>query len=146
LEDTPNSVLRRVFGLCEEGTGPECLEPRVARLVALVQDLVGQRPQVEAARKGYAFLSHTGMVVADLRPQKERLRVEASKTVAETAGLTSWASCLENDKASRTRRDTRCRSVLLNRSMCFVWRASLLIAQLPRNAIRSSSKRSISSG
>ena len=27
----------------------------------------------------------TGMVVADLRPQKERLRVEASKTVAETA-------------------------------------------------------------
>ena len=90
LEDTPNSVLRRVFGLREEGTGPESLEPRVARLLALVQDLVGQMPQVEAARKGYAFLSRTGMVVADLRPQKERLRAEASKTVAETAGLTAW--------------------------------------------------------
>ena len=41
LEDTPNSVLRWVFGLREEGTGPEHLEPRVARLLALVQDLVG---------------------------------------------------------------------------------------------------------
>ena len=30
------------------------------------------------------------MVVADLRPQKERLRAEASKTVAETAGLAAW--------------------------------------------------------
>jgi hypothetical protein len=91
LEDTPNSVLRRVFGLPDEGTGPERLEPRVARLLALVQDLVGQMPQVEAARKGYAFLSHTGMVVADLRPQKDQVRVEASKTVAQTAGLSRWA-------------------------------------------------------
>jgi hypothetical protein len=47
-------------------------------------------PGVEAVRKGYAFLSTTGMVVADLRPQKERLRAEASKTLAETAGLTAW--------------------------------------------------------
>jgi hypothetical protein len=90
LEDTPNSVLRRVLGLPEEGTGTERLEPRVARLLALVQPLVGQMPHVEAARKGYAFLSRTGMLVADLRPQKERLRVEASKTVAATAGLTTW--------------------------------------------------------
>ena len=74
LEDTPNSVLRRVLSLPEEGTGPERLEPRVIRLLALVRGLVGQMPQVEAARKGYAFLSRTGMVVADLRPQKERLR------------------------------------------------------------------------
>ena len=47
-------------------------------------------PPVEPARKGYAFLSRTSLVVADLRPQKERLRAEASKTVAETAGLTAW--------------------------------------------------------
>ena len=90
LEDTPNSVLRRVLDLPEEGTGPERLEPRVARLLALVQDLVGQTPQVEAARKGYAFLSRTGLVVADIRPQKERLRAEASKTVTAIAGLTTW--------------------------------------------------------
>src|SRR5262245_62122280 len=90
LEDTPNSVLRRVLGLPEDSAGPARLEPRVTRLLALVQDLVGQMPHVEAARKGYAFLSCTGMVVADLRPQKERLRVETSKTVAETAGLTVW--------------------------------------------------------
>ena len=90
LEDTPNSVLRRVFGLPEDIAGPARLEPRVTKLLALVRDLVGQMPDVEPARKGYAFLSSTGMVVADLRPQKERLRVEASKTVAETAGLTAW--------------------------------------------------------
>jgi hypothetical protein len=90
LEDTPNSVLRRVFGLPEDSTGLARLEPRVTRLLMLVRDLVGQMPQVETARKGYAFLSHTGLVVADIRPQKERLRAEASKTVAETAGLTTW--------------------------------------------------------
>src|SRR4029453_2549479 len=90
LEDTPNSVLRRVFGLPEDSAGPAHLEPRVTRLLTLVRDLIGQMPHVEAARKGYAFLSPTGMVVADLRPQKERLRAEASKTLAETAGLTTW--------------------------------------------------------
>ena len=90
LEDTPNSVLRRVLGLPDADTGPERLEPRVTKLLALVRDLVGQMPDVEAARKGYAFLSRTGMVVADIRPQKERLRAEASKTVAATAGLTTW--------------------------------------------------------
>ena len=90
LEDTPNSVLRRVFGLPEDSPGSANIEPRVTRLLALVRDIVGQVPDVEAARKGYSFLSHTGMVVADLRPQKERLRAEASKTVAETAGLTAW--------------------------------------------------------
>lgn len=90
LEDTPNSMLRRVLGLPDEEAGPERLEPRVARLLALVQDLVGQMPQLEAARKGYSLLSRTGMVIADIRPQKERLRAEASKTVAATAGLTDW--------------------------------------------------------
>jgi hypothetical protein len=90
LEDTPNSVLRRVLGLPEDSAGPPRPEPRVTKLLALVRDMVGQMPHVETARKGYAFLSPTGMVVADLRPQKERLRVEASKTVAETAGLTAW--------------------------------------------------------
>ena len=90
LEDTPNSVLRRVLDLPEDSAGPARLEPRVTRLLALVRDLVGQMPGVEAVRKGYAFLSTTGMVVADLRPQKERLRAEASKTLAETAGLTAW--------------------------------------------------------
>jgi hypothetical protein len=90
LEDTPNSVLRRVLGLPDEEAGAERLEPRVARLLGLVQDLVGQMPQLEAARKGYSLLSRTGLVVADIRPQKERLRAEASKAVAEAAGLTTW--------------------------------------------------------
>ena len=40
LEDTPNSVLRRVFGLPEDSAGPARLEPRVTRLLTLVRDLV----------------------------------------------------------------------------------------------------------
>ena len=83
-------MLRRVLGLPEDSAGPAHLEPRVTRLLALVRDLIGQMPTWRPREKGYAFLSPTGMVVADLRPQKERLRAEASKTVAETAGLTAW--------------------------------------------------------
>ena len=63
-------MLRRVFGLPEDSAGPAHLEPRVTRLLALVRDLIGQMPHVEAARKGYSFLSPTGIVVADLRPRK----------------------------------------------------------------------------
>ena len=73
LEYTPNSVLRRVFGLPEVVTGPERLEPRVTKLLALVQHLVRQIPQLQTTRKMYTFLSRTWMVVAYLLPQKERL-------------------------------------------------------------------------
>ena len=90
LEDTPNSVLRRVFDLPEESAEPERVDPRVTSLLELVRDLVGQTPQVEAARKGYSLLSHSGVAVAYIRALKQRLRTEASKLVAETVGLKAW--------------------------------------------------------
>jgi len=90
LEDTPNSVLRRVFGLSEEGPEPGGLDPRVAALLQRVEQLVGQSPQVHPVEKGYSFLSQTGEGVAYIRPQKERLRVGASKEMAEKAGLNTW--------------------------------------------------------
>lgn len=90
LEDTPNSVLRRVFGLAEDNTRPASIDPRISRLLELVGDLVGQMPQAEAARKGYSFLSRGGVPVVYIRLQKERLRAEASKQVAETAGIDTW--------------------------------------------------------
>ena len=90
LEDTPNSVLRRVLGLPEDSAGPARLEPRVTKLPRWCATWWARCQTWSPHAKGMPFLSSTGMVVADLRPQKERLRVEASKTVAETAGLTAW--------------------------------------------------------
>ena len=43
-EDTPNSVLRRVFGLPDEGAEPEGIDPRVASLPDLVGESTGQAP------------------------------------------------------------------------------------------------------
>jgi hypothetical protein len=40
--------------------------------------------------KGYSFLARTGEGVAYIRPQRERLRVGASKEMAEKAGLNTW--------------------------------------------------------
>jgi len=90
LEDTPNSVLRRVFGLLEEGTESDGMDPRVTKLLQLVRESVGHMPQVDAVRRGYSVLSATGEAVAYIRPQKERLRIEASKEKAEKATLTNW--------------------------------------------------------
>ena len=90
LEDTPSSVLRRVFGLPEAETEADSLEPRIAKLLESVRGLVGQTPQVSATEKGCAFLSEAEGVVAYLRPQRERLRITASKGAAENAGLNNW--------------------------------------------------------
>jgi hypothetical protein len=90
LEDTPNSVLRRVFTLPEEGPEPGALDARVAALVQRVEQLVGHSPQLHPVEKGYSFLSRTGEGVAYIRPQRDRLRVGASKGMAEKAGLNTW--------------------------------------------------------
>lgn len=97
LEDTPNSVLRRVLGL------PEILrivpmDRRVAKLLALVQDSVGQALQRQADEKGYALLDRTGKAVAYIRPGTDKLRVLALKEHAEKAGLNNW----ENQRRDRS--------------------------------------------
>jgi hypothetical protein len=91
LEDTPNSVLRRVFGLPEEASEDEpATDLRLGRLLELVEETVGQRPRLSPARKGCALLSGSNEPIAFLRAQRGRLRVTASKQSAEAAGLSDW--------------------------------------------------------
>jgi hypothetical protein len=90
LEDTPNSVLRRVFGLSEEGVGGDGWDARIARLLELVQGSIGAAPQVCLVRKNYSFLSKANEVVAYVRPQQHKLRIGASKDTAAAAGLAGW--------------------------------------------------------
>jgi hypothetical protein len=91
LEDTPNSVLRRVFGLLEEALDDERgADIRLGRLLELVEEALGGRPRLSPATKGYALLSETDKPVAFLRAQRGRVRVTVSKQSAEAAGLTDW--------------------------------------------------------
>jgi hypothetical protein len=102
LEDTPNSVLRRVFGLSEEEADDRVLEAaegkfheaamdtRVARLLDAVRSRVGETPQITKGRKVYSFLSETEKVIAYIRPHKEKLRIAVAKETAQRAGLEGW--------------------------------------------------------
>lgn len=90
LEDTPNSVLRRVFGLSEEGVGCDGSDARITRLLELVQGSIGAAPQVCQVRRNFSFLSKANQVVACLRPQQDKLRIGASKDTAAAAGLADW--------------------------------------------------------
>jgi hypothetical protein len=45
---------------------------------------------METVRKGYSVLSRAGDSLAYIRPQRERLRLEASKEQAEQAGAGDW--------------------------------------------------------
>jgi hypothetical protein len=102
LEDTPNSVLRRVFGLSQEEPDDRVLgvtegefheagvDARVARLLDAVGSRVGATPQVARDKKAYSFSSNTGIVVAYLRPHREKLRIAVEKETAQRAGLEGW--------------------------------------------------------
>ena len=90
LEDTPNSVLRRVFGLPEEASNEAGTDDRLRRLLELLEEAVGKRLRLSPARKGYALLSGTSEPIAFIRSQQGRLRVTASKQSAQAAGLSDW--------------------------------------------------------
>ncbi len=90
LEDTPNSVLRRVFGLPEESSSEDDMDPRIARLIDLVRGKLGDSPQVCRVRKNYSLLSKNEEMVAYIRPQRQKLRIGARKESAEIAGLGGW--------------------------------------------------------
>lgn len=102
LEDTPNSVLRRVFGLSEEEADDRVVEvaegkfheaamdTRVARLLDAVRTRVGETPQITRGKKVYSLLSETEKVIACIRPHKEKLRIAAEKETAQRAGLGGW--------------------------------------------------------
>lgn len=90
LEDTPNSVLRRVLGLPQEAWGEEATEPRVGHLLGLVSGDSGETPQICRVKKDYSLLSKTEDVVACIRPQHQKLRIGVAKETAQLAGLEGW--------------------------------------------------------
>jgi hypothetical protein len=90
LEDTPNSVLRRVFALPDESSNEAGPDHRLGRLLELVEEMVGKRLRLSPARKGHAVLSAANEPVAFVRAQRGRLRVTAGKQAAELAGLSDW--------------------------------------------------------
>ena len=90
LEDTPNSVLRRVFGLPEETPGDDAMDSRVSRLLELFEERLGETPQVCRMKKTYSVLSKAQEAVAYVRPQYEKLRIGAGRDTAQRAGLSGW--------------------------------------------------------
>ena len=59
---------------------------------------------------------------------KQHCNTVWTKDFAQQSAEVGLASVLDKDNASRTRRDTRCLSVLLHRSLGLVVRATLLSA------------------
>lgn len=90
LEDTPNTVLRRVLDLPEASTSDERVDHRMGKLLELVHAATGEKLQLTPATKGYALLSAANEPVAFIRSRRERLRVMASKQCAQDAGLSDW--------------------------------------------------------
>jgi len=90
LEDTPNSVLRRVFGLPEEASNEAGTDERLGTLLELLEEAVGKRLRLSPASKGYALLSGANEPIAFIRSQRGRLRVTVSKQSAQAAGLSDW--------------------------------------------------------
>ena len=90
LEDTPNSVLRRVLGLPREAWADDATDPRVSHLLELVASRLGEAPQTCRVKKDYSFLSRSQDVVACIRPQHQKLRIGVARETAQLAGLEGW--------------------------------------------------------
>lgn len=91
LEDTPNSVLRRIIGLPDtKGTAGDKIDARVTDLMQAVEGLIGQVPQFELTDLGYAMFSQAEKAVAYIRLRKGRMRIGALEEDARNAGLSEW--------------------------------------------------------
>ena len=90
LEDTPDSVLRRVFGLPDEGSEADGMDSHITTLLELAEESLGEVPQVHGEAKNYSLLSKAGEVVGYIRPQRERLMIGVSKELAQSVGLGGW--------------------------------------------------------
>jgi hypothetical protein len=51
LEDTPNSVLRRVFGLPDEGSEADGMDSRITTLLELAEESLGKSHKCMAKRR-----------------------------------------------------------------------------------------------
>lgn len=100
LEDDPNSVLRKILGL--EAAGPirnnslssSGKNPQLGRLLTLVEADIGTSPSALPTNnpRNLKFLSHKDMTSAFLlvQPRIGRIRIGASKSTADQAGIDSW--------------------------------------------------------
>jgi hypothetical protein len=99
LEDTPNSVLRRVFGLPKSRDAENYdTDLRVTQLLEAVGKLVGQEPQVKYVGSTYLFLSKPENEIAHILPQAGRLRIISGKRVADEAGIKDWDNELKDSR------------------------------------------------
>ena len=104
FEDNPNSVLRRILGLSldvfskSNGPGADNLDPRVAKLLDLVESRLNQTPVTSPTKTGqsFRFRSQRGKVVAFIYRQRRRLKIESSEQLAKKAGINNWNHWLRN--------------------------------------------------
>ena len=104
FEDNPNSVLRRLLGLTPnrvsetDDSEPGVLDTRIAKLIYLVVDRVGESPVFSLTKTGqsHTFKSQRGKVVAFIHGQKKRLKVESSEQLATKAEINNWNHWLKN--------------------------------------------------
>lgn len=97
FEDSPNTVLRRVFGLDIEkakndGNQHNERDSRILRLIDLVKSVTREDIDVRyyPTSRQYSVRSKTGIVFAYLIPQKRRMKIAAKKDSAEQAGFTNF--------------------------------------------------------
>ena len=104
FEDNPNSVLRRLLGLTPnrvsetDDSEPGVLDTRIAKLIYLVVERVGESPVFSLTKTGqsHTFKSQRGKVVAFIHGQKKRLKVESSEQLAKKAEINNWNHWLKN--------------------------------------------------
>ena len=87
LEDTPNSVLRRVFGLEARDANAEIVDTRISKLMYLVQEAFGQKVQLQPHETGFTVLDTKGKPMAHLRVENGKLRVAVKEEDLKRAGL-----------------------------------------------------------
>lgn len=100
LEDDPNSVLRKILGLQATGSiqhnsrSSSGMNPQLGQLLTLVEADTGMSPSALPTNnpRNFKFLSQKELTTAFLlvQPRKGRIRIGASKSVADRAGISSW--------------------------------------------------------
>lgn len=102
FEDSPNTVLRRVFGLdsskaTDNSNKDIDVDFRIVNLIDLVKRITGGNIEVRPITdRQVSIRSKNGRVFAYVAPQKKRLKIAAEKGRAERAGFTDWEH--ENEK------------------------------------------------
>ncbi len=96
FEDSPNRVLRKVFGLDTEKLKKDIKEDtnmdlRISKLVDSIQCITGQALDIRPIKNPqFSFRSKVGVVFAHLDPQKKRLKITVKKSMAQSSGCTGW--------------------------------------------------------